>query len=129
MSKPIDVTDESFEKEVIQSDRPVIVDFWATWCEPCVAEFPELQRLLQMYRKRPFDVVTVSINAPDEKSRVLSFLQEQHAVTKNLLFDFNDPAEGIAAFGTDWSGGVPYTVLLSPTGEVLYRTTNSAIAS
>jgi peroxiredoxin len=100
----------------------VLVNFWATWCEPCVAEFPELQRLIQMYRKRPFDVVTVSINTPDEKKGVLSFLQEQHAVTRNLLFNFNDAADGIAAFGTDWSGGVPYTVLLGPEGEVLYRT-------
>lgn len=99
----------------------VLLNFWATWCEPCVAEFPELQRLIQMYRKRPFEVVTVSINTPDEKAGVLSFLQEQHAVTRNLLFNFNDPAEGIEAFGTDWSGGVPYTVLLSPEGEVLYR--------
>jgi peroxiredoxin len=99
----------------------VLVNFWATWCEPCVAEFPELQKMIQMYRKRPFEIVTVSINTPDEKKGVLSFLQEQHAVTKNLLFSFNDPAEGVAAFGTDWSGGVPYTVLLSPEGEVLYR--------
>ena len=43
----------------------VLVNFWATWCEPCMAEFPELQKMYRMYRKRPFDVVTVSINAPD----------------------------------------------------------------
>ena len=72
----------------------LLVNFWATWCEPCVAEFPELQRQLAMYRKRPFDVVTVSINTPDERSGVLSFLKEQHAGTRNLLFDFNDPADG-----------------------------------
>jgi peroxiredoxin len=99
----------------------LLVNFWATWCDPCVAEFPELQQQLAMYRKRPFDVVTVSINTPDERSGVLSFLKEQHAGTRNLLFDFNDPADGIAAFGTDWAGGVPYTVLISPEGEVLYR--------
>jgi peroxiredoxin len=99
----------------------VLVNFWATWCEPCVAEFPELQRMIRMYRKREFDVVTVSMNVPDERNGVLKFLQEQHAVTRNLLFNFNDPAEGIAAFGTDWSGGAPYTVLLSPEGEILYR--------
>jgi peroxiredoxin len=99
----------------------LLVNFWATWCEPCVAEFPELQRQLAMYRKRPFDVVTVSINTPDERAGVLSFLKEQHAGTRNLLFDFNDPADGIAAFGTDWAGGVPYTVLLSPEGKILYR--------
>ena len=99
----------------------ILVNFWATWCEPCMAEFPELQKMLRMYRKRPFGVVTVSINAPDERKQVLSFLEPQKAITRNLLFGFNDPADGIAAFGADWSGGVPFTVLLSPQGEVLFR--------
>lgn len=104
------------------SGKFVLMNFWATWCEPCVAEFPELQKMLLMYRKRPFDVITVSINTPDERNGVLSFLNEQRAVTRNLLFNFNDPADGITAFGADWSGGVPYTVLLSPEGKILYRT-------
>ena len=74
-----------------------------------------------MYWKRKFDVVKVSTNVPDERNGVLKFLQEQHAVTRSLLCNFNDPTEGIAAFGTDWSGGAPYTVRLSPDGDILYR--------
>ena len=56
--------------------------------------------MLRMYRRRPFGVVRV--NAPDEHERkqVLSFLDRQKAITRNLLFGFNDPADGIAAFGT-----------------------------
>jgi hypothetical protein len=77
--------------------------------------------MYRMYRKRPFEVVTVSINAPDEKKSVLAFLNEQHASTRNYLLSVTDPAEAIAAFGTDWSGGVPYTVLLGPDGQMLYR--------
>jgi peroxiredoxin len=103
----------------------VLLNFWATWCEPCVAEFPELQKMFRMYRKRPFQVVTFSINSPDEKDRVLAFLKEQRAITRNLQFNGNDAADAISAFGTDWSGGVPYTVLLAPGGEVLYRTQGS----
>ena len=99
----------------------LLVNFWATWCEPCIAEFPELQKLVHMYRKRPFEEVTVSINSSDEKSGVLSFLQGQHAVTRNLLLDTTDPAEAIAAFDTAWSGGVPYTVLIGVDGKVLYK--------
>ena len=103
------------------TDKFVLVNFWATWCEPCMAEFPELQKMYRMYRKRPFEVVTVSINAPDENKAVLAFLNEQHASTRNYLFSVTDPAEAIAAFGTDWGGGVPYTALLSPDGQVLFK--------
>ena len=47
-----------------------LVNFWATWCAPCTAEFPDLQATFRMYRKRPFELVTVSINYPDEEKGV-----------------------------------------------------------
>jgi hypothetical protein len=75
-----------------------------------------------MYAKRPLQIVTVSINSPDEKKFVLSFLQEQHAINRNLLFGGSDSADAVKAFGTDWKGGVPYTVLIGTNGDVLYKT-------
>jgi peroxiredoxin len=100
----------------------LLVNFWATWCEPCLAEFPELQKMVRMYRKRNMDIVTVSINTPDEKEFVLKFLKEQYAINRNLLFNSNDAAEAVAAFGADWSGGVPFTALIGMNGEVLFKT-------
>ena len=99
----------------------ILVNFWATWCAPCVDEFPELQKMVRMYRKRELEVVTVSINAPDEEKLVHKFLDEQHAINTNLLWNTNDSAEAVSAFGTDWKGGVPYTVLFGMKGEILYR--------
>jgi thiol-disulfide isomerase/thioredoxin len=103
----------------------LLVNFWATWCDPCLAEFPDLQKMVRMYRKRAMDIVTVSINSPDEKNFVLKFLQEQHAINRNLLFSGTDSADAVSAFGTDWSGGVPYTVLIDAKGEVLFKTQGS----
>src|SRR5262249_24902628 len=88
----------------------------------CLAEFPELQKMARMYRKRALDIVTISVNSPDEKKFVLSFLEEHHDINRNLLFDSTDPADAGSAFGTDWSGGVPYTVLIGTSGEVLFKT-------
>ena len=103
------------------SAKLVLVNFWATWCAPCTAEFPELQKMVRMYRKRDIEFVTVSINAPDERPMVEKFLKEQFAINRNLLWSTNDAAEAVAAFGSQWSGGVPYTVLLGMNGEILYR--------
>lgn len=103
------------------SDKLLLVNVWATWCGPCVAEFPDLQEMVRMYQQRQLEIVTVSINNPDEKDRVLAFLQKQHAISKNLLFSGNDSADAVSAFGTGWTGGAPYTVLIGMNGEILYK--------
>jgi thiol-disulfide isomerase/thioredoxin len=99
----------------------LVVNFWATWCEPCREEFPDLLAIAQMYQKRPFQLVTVSTNYPDEQKAVQMFLEEQHAVTKNLIFGGSDPYQFIAAFDKSWSGGVPFTMVIGLNGEVLYK--------
>ena len=101
--------------------KTLLVNFWATWCGPCTAEFPELQKTWRMYRKRPFQVVTVSINYPDEEKGVRKFLDAQHASAKNLLFSIMDPYEEMKAFDPEWDGAVPYTMLIAPDGKVLYK--------
>jgi peroxiredoxin len=101
--------------------KTVLVNFWATWCGPCTVEFPELQKTWRMYRKRPFEMVTVSINYPDEEKGVRRFLDSQHASTRNLLFGTMDPYELMSAFDADWDGSVPYSMVIAPDGQVLYK--------
>ncbi len=99
----------------------LLVNIWATWCGPCISEFPELQTMVRTFEQRPIDIVTLSINNPDEKSMVLTFLKKQHAFNKNLLFDGNDAADAVKVFGAGWEGGAPFTVLIGTNGEVLYK--------
>jgi thiol-disulfide isomerase/thioredoxin len=103
------------------SHQMMLVDFWATWCGSCVAEFADLQDTLRMYGDRDFSLVTVSANMPDEKVAVLRFLQKQHATSRNLLFASEDTAALQAAFDPKWDSAVPYTILLSGDGKVLYK--------
>ncbi len=101
--------------------KVLLVNFWATWCGPCVHEFPDLETTYRMYRLRDFDMVMVSANMPDEKAGVMKMLEKQHASSRNLLFGSTDTYAMQAAFDPKWDSPVPFTVLLSPDGKVLYR--------
>lgn len=101
--------------------KMLLVSFWATWCGSCIHEFPDFQDTYRMYSVRDFELVTVSANMPDEKNSVMRVLEKMHATTRNLLFNSNDTAALQAAFDPTWDSAVPYTVLISPEGKVLYR--------
>jgi len=103
------------------SGKVRLVNLWATWCVPCVAEFPALVEIHRMYRNRAFEAVTVSANFPDEQPKALAFLTKQQASCRNLICGDADKQRLLEAFDPAWDGALPYTLLLSPTGEVLYR--------
>jgi len=107
------------------SGHLTLVNFWATWCGSCVAEFSDLQDTFRMYGARDFDLVTVSANMPDEKPSVLRFLTKKHATSRNLLFASDDTAALQASFDPKWQSAVPYTVLLGADGKVLYSALGS----
>ena len=59
----IEITDETFEREIIKSDKPVLVDFWAAWCQPCRAIAPLVQQLAESYNgKVKFGKVDIDSN-------------------------------------------------------------------
>jgi len=99
----------------------LLVNFWATWCGPCVTEFPELEATYRMYRGRSFDFVSVSANDPEDKPQVLAFLQKHHASGSNLQFGTPDTFGLQAAFDPLMPSAVPFTVLIAPNGDIVYQ--------
>jgi peroxiredoxin len=104
-----------------KSDNYRLVSIWATWCIPCVEELPELVTINRMYRRRNFELITVSADDPSDKAQVLETLKGRHVAAANYLFSSDDRDELFESIDPDAEGALPHTVLISPDGEVVYR--------
>jgi thiol-disulfide isomerase/thioredoxin len=127
--KPVEVkpvsADELKALRKNSTGKLLLVDFWATWCGPCREELPQFETMYRMYGKRGFDLVTVSINYPDERPGVLKVLSEEYATNRNHILASTDIYPQLAAFDPDWNAAVPYTLLIAPGGEILYKSTGA----
>jgi thiol-disulfide isomerase/thioredoxin len=103
-----------------QQDKLRLVNVWATWCGPCVIEFPELVNMQRMYGNRDFEVVSISLDQPDKSEKVIEFLQRNQAAFTNYICGSADRDAFFEAVDPRWQGNLPYTMLVSPGGKVVY---------
>ncbi len=118
------------------STRLRLVNVWATWCAPCVAEFPALVALSRRLSNREFELVTISMDDPKMQPQAKKFLENQHAVPSarlkrlltaegrtatNFLYTGASSDALVAALDPAWPGPLPHTVLIAPGGKILWR--------
>jgi peroxiredoxin len=116
------VTAEGLKKlRANDTGKLLLVNFWATWCGPCLTELPDIENTWRMFRRRDFDLVTVSANLPDEAAGVMKILRQEHASNRNLQFATGDTYGLQAAFEPKWEGGVPFTMVIAPGGKVIFQ--------
>ena len=96
-----------------------LINVWATWCGPCVTEFPEFVDINRMYRNREFEMISITLDDIQRKSNALNFLTKKQASMKNYIFN-GDKYQFIDALDKKWEGSLPYTLFIAPGGKVVY---------
>jgi thiol-disulfide isomerase/thioredoxin len=121
----VQVADRAAYDELIASHqgKVVLADFWATWCGPCVEQFPHTVELSKKYDPAELAVVSVSMDEPSDQEKVLAFLREHGAAFDNLLGEYGVGEKGVEAFEiTD--GAVPHYKVYDRSGTLVH-TANS----
>ena len=103
-------------------NRPLLVNYWATWCIPCRAEFPDLVKIDTDYRNRGLEFIAISLDDfADMKTAVPRFLRQMKAEMPVYLLNVPDPDPAINSVDPEWGGVLPATFLYTNKGEVAYK--------
>ena len=110
-------------KELLKndSDKLRLINIWATWCGPCVLEYPEFIDIHRMFELRDFEFVSVSADHLESKEKALAFLQKKSSALDNYIFSEKDKYALIEAVDPEWNGALPYTALIEPGGKIVFR--------
>ena len=116
--------DEAGIKNLLANDSEKLrlVNIWATWCGPCVMEYPEFIRIHRMFYGRDFEFVSITADDLKKQEKALEFLKKSESAVNNYIFDGKDKYSMIEAVDPEWNGALPYTVLVEPGGKVVYST-------
>jgi peroxiredoxin len=121
----LNTIDANAVKDLARNDMKKLrlINVWATWCGPCVSEMPDLNDLNRMYRRREFEMITISADEANKKDQVFEFLKQKHISVSNYLFNSDNHDALADALDKEWPGPFPHTVLIAPGGKVIYRHT------
>jgi thiol-disulfide isomerase/thioredoxin len=102
--------------------KPLLVNFWATWCEPCIEEFPDLVKIDAEYKPRGLEFITISLDETEELNKgVPKFLGRVKSTMPAYLLDLEKQEEAFDIIDRDWPGALPFTLLYDGNGQVVFK--------
>lgn len=120
-NEEIPVVDEVWLKSKIENrnGKILFVNFWATWCVPCVEEFPDLVKIYNENKNSQFEFLSISVDLPSEiETRVKPFLAEQSAGFPVVVVEEKRSEEVINLINREWNGSVPVTIIYDGNGKM-----------
>ena len=113
-------------KKLLQRDpkdkRPLLINFWATWCDGCREEFPDLVKIDNDYRARGLNFVAITLDeVEDIQTKVQPFLKGMKATMPVVLLNEKDPEAAIHLVDPNWGGDMPATFLYDKDGQLVFR--------
>ncbi len=107
---------DTFAPRLEQDDgRIYVVNFWATWCAPCVRELPAFEELYENFKDKGVHVLLVSLDDPRQMdNRVIPFVERMQLKSEVLLLDDPNSNRWIPLVSEKWSGAIPATVIYGP---------------
>jgi thiol-disulfide isomerase/thioredoxin len=120
--KAVKTVDDLKDIQTSTKGKVVLYNFWATWCKPCVQEFPELVKLYKNYKDKNFVLVFVSMDMPEEMTvKVKPFLNKQEVDFITYYNDFKNPDEIIDFYDKKWEGAIPSTYIYDKDGKLVSK--------
>jgi len=111
-NKPIQVYSlEQLQKRVNHNDTLYVVNFWATWCKPCVEELPDFDQASIHFQNKPVKIILASLDFLKDSLRVQSFIERKKIYSEAILFSAGNPNSWIDMIDASWQGSIPATVM------------------
>jgi len=101
------------QKRINNPDTVYVVNFWATWCKPCIEELPYFEKLQAINKNKPLKVLLVSMDFESKLPAVKAFAQTHKLASEVYLAQRNSDQELIDAIDKDWSGALPGTLIVN----------------
>jgi thiol-disulfide isomerase/thioredoxin len=104
-----------------KDSRPLLVNFWATWCDGCREEFPDLVKIDNDYRAKGLNFLSITLDEVADKTKAVDFLKEMKATMPVVLLNVNDPEPAIHTIDEKWDGALPATFLYDREGKIVFK--------
>jgi thiol-disulfide isomerase/thioredoxin len=105
-----------------KDDKIYVINFWATWCAPCVKELPAFEKLNKQYASKNVEVLLVSLDFPKQiEKKLIPFIARKNIQSQVILLDDMNEDVWIKAIDSSWSGAIPATIIYNKNMRNFYE--------